>query len=76
MADAVVQDRQRRQRDDEMPAYTPRTASTTRLTAFGTCLPGSLDSSAMFATVSMPVYASIASDSAKISSSSVGTDPR
>ena len=30
----------------------------------------------MFATVSMPVYASIASDSAKISSFQLGTDPR
>ena len=39
----------------EMPAYTPSTATSTRLTARGTSWPGSLASSAMFETVSMPV---------------------
>ncbi len=38
-----------------MPAYTPRTATRIRLTARGTSRPGSLASSAMFDTVSIPV---------------------
>ena len=39
----------------EMPAKMPSTASSTRFTVLGTSRSGSLDSSAMFETVSMPV---------------------
>ncbi len=59
-----------------IPAYTPITAIRIRLTARGTSRPGSRASSAMFETVSIPVYASIASDSAKIRWLYVGTVPR